>query len=156
MPAALRTPRQAGNPCFPRSAPIMNHDLTELFLARQHLIERFELTERSRLKRLSYVLVDKRFEPVSQGARLRRDLIEFAGGGAFSESVQHVLGYQSGLPDPCEKILPRGQPLDLCIHGDRNGIQKVQSQVIGDEKRWRALGCHGRSQKKPANIKISR
>ncbi|MGX9430919.1 MULTISPECIES: hypothetical protein [Bradyrhizobium] len=67
MPATLRTPRQAGNPCFPRSALILNHDLTELCFARQKLVECFELTERSGLER---VFVDKKFETNLSGRAL--------------------------------------------------------------------------------------
>src|SRR5258708_1389328 len=155
MPAALRTPRQAGNSRFPRAAPILNHDLTELLFARQQLIEGFELTERAGLKRSTHVFVDKRFEPISQGARLRCNRIKLIGNSAFPESVQHLVGYQSSLLDPREKIFPRGQPLDLGIHRDRNGIQEVQSQVVGDEKRRWALGANGRSSE-AANIETNR
>src|SRR5258707_1503601 len=154
MPAALGTPRQAGNLCYHRSAPILNHDLAELGFARQQLIEWFELTERSGLERSTLVFVDKRFEPISQGARLRCDRIKFTGNSALPEAVQHVVGHQSSLLDPREKIFPRGQPLDLGIHRDRNGIQEVESWVVGDEKwRW-ALGCHGRS-REAANIETN-
>src|SRR5258706_6305209 len=155
MPAPLRTPRQAGNPCFPRTAPILNHDLTELFFARQQLIEWFELTERSRLKRSTQMFVDKRFEPISQGARLRCNRIKFTGNSILSVTAQHVVGYQSSLLDPREKIFPRGQPLDLGIHRNRNGIQEVESWVVGDEKWRRALGGHGRS-RQAANIETNR
>src|SRR5258708_13165803 len=112
----------------------MNHDLTELFFERQQLIEWLELTERSRLKRSTYVFVDKRFEPISQGTRLRCNRIKFTASSALLEIVQHVVGYQSSLLDPRDKIFPRGQPLDLGIHRDRSGIQEVQSPVVGDEK----------------------
>jgi hypothetical protein len=44
--------------------PILSHDLTERLVARQQLIERFELAQRSRLKRSTHVLVDKRSEPI--------------------------------------------------------------------------------------------
>jgi hypothetical protein len=60
MPAALSTPRQAGNAGFSWFAPIMNDDSTELFVAREQLIEWLELTERSWLKRLTQVFVDKK------------------------------------------------------------------------------------------------
>jgi len=55
--------------------PVVNHDLTELFVAGQQLIEWFELAQRIRLERSPHVFVDKRFEPIPQGARLRRDCI---------------------------------------------------------------------------------
>jgi hypothetical protein len=55
MPAPLRPPAEAGNDSFPLSVgmvlivkPIANHNLTELFVACQQLIEWFELAQRGR------------------------------------------------------------------------------------------------------------
>jgi hypothetical protein len=39
--------------------------------------------------------------------------------------------------EPCEKIFAK--LLDLGINRDRDGIQEIQSEVVGYEKRWRAL-----------------
>src|ERR1700757_4130485 len=150
MPAPLRTPGEAGYrsrllsaATFLIAEPITSHDLTELFVSRQQLIEWFELAQSVRLKRSTDVFVDKRFEPIPQGARLGRDGIEFTGNHALPESLQHVIGYQSGLLEPCEKVFPRRKPLDLDIHRDGDGVQEIQSDVIGDEKRRRAFGYHG-------------
>src|SRR5258707_15260240 len=99
MPAALRTPREAGSPSLSRYTPIANRDLTKLLVARQQSIEWFEFTERVRLKWSTYVFVDKRFEPISQGSRLPCNRIKFTGNAAVPESVQHVVGYQLSLPD---------------------------------------------------------
>src|SRR5262245_15823371 len=91
------------------------------------------------------MLVDKRLEPVSQGARLCCRRIKLTGSCALAESVQHLVGHQPGLLEPGEKIFARGQPLDLRIHGNRKGIQEVEPEIAGNEKwRW-AFGCHGRS-----------
>src|SRR5882672_8916777 len=128
--------------------PVSNHDLTKLFVARQELIERFELTQRIRRNWLTHMLVDKWFEPIPQPARLRRRGIEFTGKSVLPKSVQYVAGCEPGLLDPGEKIFPRVQPLDPGVHRDRSGVQEVQSRVVGYEKRWRALGCHGRFQGK--------
>jgi hypothetical protein len=55
MPAPLQPPAEAGNGAFPLSVtmflmvkPIANHNLTELFVACQQLIEWFELAQRGR------------------------------------------------------------------------------------------------------------
>jgi hypothetical protein len=65
-------------------ASIANHDLTELLVARQELIERFELAQRVRRKRAAHVLVDKRLEPIPERARLRRNRIELTGNDALA------------------------------------------------------------------------
>ena len=150
MPAPLRAPGEAGNHLFCLSVvvflivePIANHDLTELFVARQQLIQWFDLPQRVRLQRSTHVFVDKRFKPISQGARLRRNGIELTRNGALSQSIRHALGDQPSLLDPSQQVVPRGKPFDLGIHRDRDGVQEVQSQVVGDEKRRRAPGRHG-------------
>jgi hypothetical protein len=71
---SLRPPAETGNDPFPLSLPLLmfliatpipNHDLTKLFVARQQLIEWFQLTQRAPLKLPSHMLVDERFEPIS-------------------------------------------------------------------------------------------
>src|SRR5262245_40535516 len=50
--------------------------------------------------------------------------------GTFAHSVKHVPGQQSGLLEPRE------------IHRNRERVQQIQSEVVGDEKRWRTRVCH--------------
>jgi hypothetical protein len=83
---------------------IMNHDLTELLVARQQLIEWFELAQCTALERPTHVFVDKRFEPIPQGARLRRNCIQLTGNRVLPQSVQHVARYQSSLPEPSTAV----------------------------------------------------
>jgi hypothetical protein len=142
MPAPLRPPAEDSNGSFPLSVamfwivkPIANHDLTELFVARQQLIQWFELAQRVPLERSTHILVDKRLEPISQCARLRRDGIELTRNCALPQSVQNVIGYQFSLLEPREKVFSRGKPLDRGIRGNGDGVQEVQSKVVRDEER---------------------
>jgi hypothetical protein len=86
--------------------PDRNHDLTELFVARQQLIERFELAQCIRLNWATHMFLDKRFEPIPQRARLRRNGVEFSGKSALPKGVQHVVGHQPSLLAPREKVFP--------------------------------------------------
>jgi hypothetical protein len=45
-------------------SPIANHDLTELFVTRQEVIERFKFAQCARLERSTHMLVDKWLEPI--------------------------------------------------------------------------------------------
>jgi hypothetical protein len=78
---------------------------------------------------------------------LRRNGVEFPGKRAPPKGIQYFVGYQPSQLDPGEKIFPRRQPLDFGVDRDRHGIQEVQSRIVGDEKRWWALGCHERFQR---------
>jgi hypothetical protein len=150
MPAPLRPPAETGNGSFPLSVmmflmvkPIANHNLTELFVACQQLIEWFELAQRVPLKLTTHILVDKRFEPIPQCACLRRDGIEFTRNRALPQSIQNAIGNQSSSLEPREKVFSRGKPLDLSIHGNGDGVQEVEPKVVRNEKRWGARCCHG-------------
>src|SRR6516225_6749331 len=150
MPVPLRPPAEAGNGSFLLSVvmflivkPIANHNLTELFVACQQLVEWFELAQRVPLKLSTHILVDKRFEPIPQGARLCRDGIEFTRNRALPQSVQNAIGHQASLLEPREKVFSRGKPLDLGIDGNGDGVQEVQPRVVRNEKRWGAHCCHG-------------
>ena len=57
-------------------APVARHDLAELVVTRQQLVERLELPQRIRLEWPTHMLVDEGLEPIPQGARLRGDGIE--------------------------------------------------------------------------------
>jgi hypothetical protein len=122
--------------------------LTELFVARQQLIERFELAQRLRLKRFTHVLVDKGLEPIPQGARLPGNGVELTGESALSQALQDVPRHQPSVLEPDQKVFPRGNPLDLGIDRDCEGVQEVQSKILGDEKWGRARGCHRCFEKK--------
>lgn len=136
MPSPLSAPGEAGNTAVLLLAvPITYHDLTELVVARQQLIEAFELAHGVGLDWSAHMFVDKWFEPISQRARLRRNGIELAGKSAFPKRVQRVVRHQSSLLQPREKIFTRRQPLNLGIHRNRDGVQKIQSRVVGNKKR---------------------
>jgi len=142
VPAPLRTPGETRTSSLLPSAPIADHDLTELLVARQQLIERPELAQRVRRKRPAHVLVDKRLEPIPQGARLRRDRIELTGNTSPAQGVQHVVGNQSSLLEPRQQVLPRSEPFDLGVHRHRDGVQEIETEMVGDEKGWWARDCH--------------
>ena len=118
---------EAGNSVFSlfMLVSVANHDLAKLVIAREHLVERFELAQRLWLNRPAHMLIDKRLEPISQRARLRCNGVEFTRTRGLPESAQHTVRDQARLLDPREQILSRGQPLDLGVHRNRNGIEEV-------------------------------
>jgi hypothetical protein len=142
FPASLQTPSEARGARVFSFAPVANGNLTKLFVAGQQLIERVELVHCIRRKRPSHIFVDKRLEPISQRPRLRRDGIEFASSGASSQILQDALGNQFCLLEPDEKIVSRSEPLDFGVHRDCESVQKVQSAMVGNEKRRRTRICH--------------
>jgi hypothetical protein len=63
--------------------PVADHDLTELFVAREELVEGLQLAQRGRLERFPHVFVDKQLEPIPQRARLCRNAVKFTWDGAL-------------------------------------------------------------------------
>ena len=70
------------------------------------------------------------------------DGIQLTGKGILAKAIQNFVGDKTSMFEPVEQVPARTKPLDLGVHGDRDGIQEIQSRVIGDEERWWALGCH--------------
>jgi hypothetical protein len=79
-----------------------DHDLTERLVAREELVERFQLAQSGRLERSTHMFVNKQFEPIPQRTRLRRNAVKFAWDGALLRSGQHIARHQSSLFEPRE------------------------------------------------------
>jgi hypothetical protein len=74
--------------------------------------------------------------------------VELTGESALSQALQDVPRHQPSVLEPDQKVFPRGNPLDLGIDRDCEGVQEVQSKILGDEKWGRARGCHRCFEKK--------
>jgi hypothetical protein len=68
LPTPLLSPGETGSLSFPLSAimfSLTDHDLTERFVAREELVERFQLAQSGRLELSTHMFGNKQFEPIS-------------------------------------------------------------------------------------------
>ncbi len=93
---------------FSLAEPVADYDLTELLVTRKELVEGSQPMQSARFERSAHVFVDKRPKPIPERTRLPGNGVEFTGDSALLEIVQHVVGYQSSLLEPREKVVPGG------------------------------------------------
>jgi len=127
-----RTPSSALLPFEPGGhllgvAAITNHDLTELLVARQDMIDGSQLLQCARSKRLTQVAMDKLAKPFAQRARLARDRVQLAGNGIRSQVGPDRIGDKFRLSQPVQKFDTTAEPLHGNINGGGSGVEEVEA-----------------------------
>ena len=101
--------------------------LAERLVPFQEPVQRLELTQIVGRQGPSLVIADEASEPLAQGPRLVRQLVEFAGEGLRPKCSQSVPRHKPGLVQPVQESIAIGDPVNDGIDRRGDRVQKIQA-----------------------------
>jgi hypothetical protein len=78
-------------------------------------------------------------EPLAQEARLAGNLVQFAGRRLVDQCIERIRWNQPRLSEPPDETIAAVEPVNRRIDGSRDGIQEIEPERVGDEKRRRPV-----------------
>src|ERR1700728_4730901 len=107
--------------------------LAERLVTLQKLVQRSQFLQRLGRKRPAHMLGDKFSEPLAQGTRLIRNLVELTWHRARLQFIQRVPWHKLGLSQPLQELIAAVEPIHRCIHRCRDGVQEIEAERGGDK-----------------------
>ena len=84
-------------------------------------------------------LANKSSEPLAQGARLLRNLVQLTRHRSRLQLIEDVRRNKLGLSQPPQEPIAAVEPIDGSIDRRRDGVQKIKAERVGDKNCRRSV-----------------
>lgn len=112
-------------------------DLPENRIRTQKPVQRSDLIQRPLFQRASPVLVNESSKPIPERSGIFCYGIQLCGGRALVDRPDVIVGQQSGLLHPRQKIDAVPHPFHDFVHWSRNRVEEVESRGSAEKYRRR-------------------